>query len=76
MGNNEKTLTFEEYWKAIAAKNPGLDKPDEEVVKLKARGLRALMRQAHEEGEKHGRTLQTAISQNADMFNTIFGGRR
>ena len=47
-------MNADEYLKAIIAKNPALGKPDEEKVTLTCRGLRALIRQAHEMGVKQG----------------------
>lgn len=43
-------MTEDQFMQAVLARNPGLDKPDEEVVKLKARGLKALLRQAFQKG--------------------------
>ena len=43
-------MTEDQFMQAVLARNPGLDKPDEEVVKLKARGLKALLRQAIQKG--------------------------
>lgn len=43
-------MTAEEYLSALIAKNPALGKPDDEPVTLKARGLRAIIRQAHAKG--------------------------
>lgn len=43
-------MTEEQFLQAVLARNPGLDKPDDEVVKLKARGIKNLLRQAFQKG--------------------------
>lgn len=43
-------MTEDQFMQAVLARNPGLDKEDDEVVKLKARGLKALLRQAFQKG--------------------------
>lgn len=70
--NNQKTLTAEEYLEIIIAKNPAIGRPDEETVTLKARGVRALIRQAHAKGEEHGRRLQKEAGNDTDIFNCFF----
>ena len=49
-------MTAEEYWNALVAKNPALDKRDDETITLKVRGLRAMIKQAHAKGEEAGAT--------------------
>lgn len=43
-------MTEDQFMQAVLARNPGLDKDDDEVIKLKARGLKALLRQAFQKG--------------------------
>ncbi len=70
-------MTAEEYLAAITAKNPALARPDNETITLTARGLRALIRQAHAKGEEHGSCNQSNDSFGSyDPFSSIFGGRK
>lgn len=69
-------MNADEYLKAIIAKNPALGKPDEEKVTLTCRGLRALIRQAHEMGVKQGiavtRKVNSAFGKSNDIFGDVF----
>jgi hypothetical protein len=71
---------------AVLSRNPGLDKPDDEVVKLKARGLKALLRQAFQKGRedaaeelarfnatKAGPSRGTGTSSVPSFFEEYFG---
>ena len=66
-------MTADEYLNAVIAKNPALGKPDEEKVTLTCRGLRALIRQAHEMGVEHGiavtRKVNSTFGNSNDIFN-------
>lgn len=80
---SEKTLTAEEYLKLIISKNPAIGKSDEEVIKLKARGIRALIRQAHEKGFERGREFEhhcSGLKKNHSdfekIFQEMFGGKK
>ncbi len=67
-------MTAEEYLAAITAKNPALARPDNETITLTARGLRALIRQAHAKGEEHGsRNQSNNSSGSCNPFAEIFG---
>jgi len=77
---SEKTLNEDEYLQLVISKNPAIGKPDEEVIKLKARGIRALIRQAHQKGVERGREFEQNLAElrkknpNAEkMFSEIFG---
>ena len=65
-------MTSEEYLAAIIAKNPAIGKPDAETITLTARGLRALIRQAHEKGEEHGRAQEQKSQLSKDLFSELF----
>lgn len=59
-------MTAQEYIDALIAKNPAIGRADNETVTLTARGLRAIIRQAHEKGVDHGRDV-------AEKCHDIFG---
>ena len=66
-------MTADEYLNAVIAKNPALGKPDEEKVTLTCRGLRALIRQAHEMGFKQGIAVSQKVNSAFGKSNDIFG---
>lgn len=76
-------MTADEYLQLIISKNPAIGKPDEEVIKLKARGIRALIRQAHEKGFERGREFEqhySGLKKNHSgfekMVHEMFGGKK
>lgn len=68
-------MTADEYINAIIAKNPALGKADDEKVTLTCRGLRALIRQAHEKGFEHHKLLSEKIGsmfgKNSNPFDSF-----
>lgn len=51
-------MNADEYWIAVIRKNPALDKDDDVKVTLTIRGLRNLIKQAHETGWKHHEAIR------------------
>ena len=66
-------MTADEYLNAVISKNPALGKPDEEKVTLTCRGLRALIRQAHEMGVKQGIAVSQKVNSAFGNSHDIFG---
>lgn len=45
-------MNADKYWQKLVEKNPALGKADDEKVTLTVRGLRNVVKQAHETGYK------------------------
>lgn len=43
-------MTFDEYWTALEEKNEAFKGADEDVIKLRLRGIKAMVKQAWERG--------------------------
>ena len=54
-------MSAEEYIKALIVKNPAIGKPDDEKITLTCRGLRNIIKQAHETGWQHHKEIQEKI---------------
>ena len=65
-------MTAQQYIDALIARNPAIGRPDDETVTLTARGLRAIIRQAHEKGVEHGREVSEKFH---DVFSQITKGK-
>jgi hypothetical protein len=65
-------MNTEEIWNEFLKQAPGAKDP-EFVVKLKARGLKALVNQAHAEGFKQGFKQEQTVN---PLFDQIFGKRK
>lgn len=59
-------MNADEYWIAVIRRNPALDKENDAIVKITIRGLRNLIKQAHETGWAHHKAL-------ADKLDSAFG---
>lgn len=74
-------MEVEEYIRLLMEKNPALNKADDEVVSLKARGLRAIIRQAYQKGFEAATPNpypppaggSSNSGSGADLFNQLFG---
>lgn len=65
-------MTAQQYIDALIARNPAIGRPDDETVTLTARGLRAIIQQAHEKGVEHGREVSEKFH---DVFSLITKGK-
>ena len=74
-------MTEDEYLEALLKRNPALDKPDDETITLRVRGLKAIVRQAFQKGKEAGipdpYPRQEPPNDNlaaAMLFDKLFGG--
>jgi len=75
-------MTEDEYLAALLKRNPALDKPDDETITLRVRGLKAIVRQAFQKGKEAGKPdpypqqdYPKDNSAGAVLFEKLFGGR-
>jgi len=54
-------MNAEEYIQAVIAKNPALGKSDDEKVTMTVRGVKNLIKQAHETGYKYNEEVREKI---------------
>ena len=55
-------MTADEYIKALINKNPAIGKADHATITLTCRGLRNIIKQAHETGYQYHAEIQDKIS--------------
>jgi len=62
-------MNADEYWIAVIRRNPALDKDDDVKVTLTIRGLRNLIKQAHEMGWKNHEAIRKKTD---ELFGKTF----
>lgn len=55
-------MNAEKYLELLIQKNPAIGKPDDEKITLTCRGLRNIIKQAHEVGYKHNDEVQELMA--------------
>ena len=64
-------MTFDEFWKALSERNPGLSALDGKMT-MSVESFRRSMRQSFDRGEQHGRESAERREQIKDMFGDLF----
>ena len=65
-------MNAEKYLELLIQKNPAIGKPDDEKITLTCRGLRNIIKQAHEVGWQHHKQVEETIER---LFRVPFNNR-